>query len=198
MFLGYSILAGEIVHQLRSALDHLVWQLILDEGATPIDGKTGFPVFHIEADYDKYGVRMIAGVATQTATDIRSLQPFHTNPADTAPLYVLNEMWKREKHRLLNFASLKIMSGCTTAYVYPSGRTIVDHGVGFNPGPFTDGAELCRLQYPSDFTPDVKMSVTYAWAMRFEDAGPATGQSPTELLTRLVEVVEKAIMLLDR
>ena len=37
----WGVMAGEIVHHLRSALDHLAWQLVLDGGGTPKKGAGG-------------------------------------------------------------------------------------------------------------------------------------------------------------
>ena len=39
----FTILAGEIVHHLRSSLDHLAWALVLKNGNRP-DQRTHFPV----------------------------------------------------------------------------------------------------------------------------------------------------------
>jgi hypothetical protein len=44
LFLGFSVVAGEVVHQARSSLDHLVWGLLTESGA-PKGRKAGFPVF---------------------------------------------------------------------------------------------------------------------------------------------------------
>ena len=35
LFIHYSILAGEVVHQARSSLDHLIWQLIIQSHWCP-------------------------------------------------------------------------------------------------------------------------------------------------------------------
>src|SRR4051812_8089914 len=38
------VIVGDLVHNLRSALDHLVWQLVLLEGRTP-GGHNRFPIY---------------------------------------------------------------------------------------------------------------------------------------------------------
>jgi hypothetical protein len=40
-----SVLLGDFLHNLRSALDHLAWQLVLVNGSTP-GKRTGFPIYH--------------------------------------------------------------------------------------------------------------------------------------------------------
>ena len=48
----WGVLIGEILHNLRSALDHLIWQLvILETGAPPTTTKTAFPIFETAAGY---------------------------------------------------------------------------------------------------------------------------------------------------
>ena len=57
---GLPLIAGEAAHQLRSALDHLVWQLVIaNTGATPTGTKSGFPIFKNEKGYDKRAPSMI-------------------------------------------------------------------------------------------------------------------------------------------
>ena len=57
---GFPLIAGEAAHQLRSALDHLVWQLVIaNTGATPTGTKSGFPIFKNEKGYDKRAPSMI-------------------------------------------------------------------------------------------------------------------------------------------
>src|ERR1700687_47569 len=40
----WGCIVGEVVHNLRSALDHLAWQLVLANGGTP-NRATEFPIF---------------------------------------------------------------------------------------------------------------------------------------------------------
>ena len=39
----WSLILGDLLHNLRSALDHLAWQLVVDGGGTPSQD-TNFPV----------------------------------------------------------------------------------------------------------------------------------------------------------
>jgi hypothetical protein len=41
--LRLSVLLGDFLHSLRSSLDHIAWQLVLDNGGTP-DKSTSFPI----------------------------------------------------------------------------------------------------------------------------------------------------------
>src|SRR6266571_1418849 len=46
LFIHYSIVAGEVVHHARSALDHAIWQMV----PAPTLGLTGFPVLRNRSD----------------------------------------------------------------------------------------------------------------------------------------------------
>jgi len=67
------LIIGEAAHQLRSALDHLVWQLVVDNtGAAPTGTRTGVPIFKTEKGYNQRASAMIAGVSHAAALRIRA------------------------------------------------------------------------------------------------------------------------------
>jgi hypothetical protein len=99
---------GEIAHNLRSALDHLVVQLVVDNGRDPESTRTQFPIFLREDDYrQKRGRRpahreaMLDGVAKSNKTVIDGLQPYQAGPrsARRHPLWLLREITDRDRHR---------------------------------------------------------------------------------------------------
>jgi hypothetical protein len=45
------LIAGDAIHNIRSALDHLAWQLVLSAGNTP-GQSTSFPIFDTAAKYE--------------------------------------------------------------------------------------------------------------------------------------------------
>jgi hypothetical protein len=60
----WSIIIGEMVHNLRSALDHLVWQLvILETSEQPVGDRTQFPIFESEEKVDHHAPVMLKGLA---------------------------------------------------------------------------------------------------------------------------------------
>lgn len=62
----WSAVIGEIVHNLRCALDYLVFQLIiLETGTAPTSSKVQFPIFETEAGFNSRGVpKMLHGVGS--------------------------------------------------------------------------------------------------------------------------------------
>ena len=159
---------------------------MIQSGATPKDGISGFPIYSNESKYQEKGRRMIKGVNPAAVTIIDGLQPFEPRHVSD-PLYILNEMWNRDKHRLLNFTNIALYAYKAT-YTYPRKyrESPIRNLIGMN-----DGAELCRFRHPSDLTPEVRISHHYAHSgLVFKDAGPATGKEVVELLPQLVNVVE--------
>jgi hypothetical protein len=105
---------GDIVHNLRSALDHLAWQLAILAGNNPPPENTEYPVFKDEAQYRPKNIKLgkppppgsglfkVRGLAADDHALIESLQPYKThviNPA-SAPLWVLHDLANIDKHRI--------------------------------------------------------------------------------------------------
>ena len=99
----WSILVGEILYNLRSALDHLVWQLVLANGQTP--GRHN--EFLIAIDHQRWlqgKGRTLTGVSPKHQAMISYLQPFTGGinlPFNVSNLKVLDDLSNIEKHRHL-------------------------------------------------------------------------------------------------
>ena len=61
------LIAGDAIHNIRSALDHLAWQLVLSTGNTP-GPSTSFPIFDSAAEYETRSERKVKGMR-QAAID---------------------------------------------------------------------------------------------------------------------------------
>jgi len=123
--LEWSGIIGDIVHNLRSALDHLLWQLTLANGHTPPaviprkrnapGGKwrdISFPIHLAPYPVDHLGnlipwvrakePKSLWGIGPSLRADLQRLQPFnHGQDAPKKPLAVLDELWNTDKHRHL-------------------------------------------------------------------------------------------------
>jgi hypothetical protein len=98
---GGAIIIGDILHNLRSALDHIAWQLALLSTPSPHD-KTEFPIFW-QNDNRTNGIikRLLQNVPDDARKVIEALQPYATPNPRTHPLWLLQELSNRDKHRLL-------------------------------------------------------------------------------------------------
>jgi hypothetical protein len=127
----WAVLIGDCVHNLRSALDHLAFQLMLGNRSGPVPRdlykSSAFPIMLSGRKWAKRvgkgdrkgqptndsGLYKIQGVSAIAADLIESLQPYHRrkNP-ETRSLWELDELWNADKHRLfpLVHTSFEVLS----------------------------------------------------------------------------------------
>lgn len=102
----WSILAGEVTFHLRSALDHLAWQLALlhVKGREP-SLRTEFPIFDTSTAYDDPRVGAapkLKDILPAAHPDIESLQPYHRAEWPLVDLlWMLHRLNITDKHRIL-------------------------------------------------------------------------------------------------
>ena len=121
--LRFSVLAGEIIHHLRSSLDHLIWALALQHHATP-DPNIGFPICLTEEKFiaARKG-RKINGISGSALAIIERLQPYRNtdwrNTVSDNPLRIIQEFNNTDKHRLL---AVVVSAAHIPGQIYFSGR----------------------------------------------------------------------------
>ncbi len=102
--LRFGVLAGEIIHHLRSSLEHVAWMLSSEQHR--LDDPTGiaFPIFTEEPKKKELAryCRNIEGIESPDARAlIKQLQPYKApNPTDD-PLAILHELDREDKHHTL-------------------------------------------------------------------------------------------------
>jgi len=117
--LRFSVLAGEIIHHLRSSLDHIAWTLTNSSYKTPAnESAITFPVSRNRPstkDEIKSFERKIGGVKPQWAVDlIKKLQPYEaTDPVDD-PLLIVHDMDRIAKHRELPLVIASVVMTVTS------------------------------------------------------------------------------------
>jgi hypothetical protein len=125
--LRLGVIIGECLYDLRSALDHIVWQLVLRNGVTP-NHENMFPIC-LTPDGFARSVKKnrLRGVSVPAHALIESLQPYKTPATDTHlhPLWVLNQLMNIDKHRALTLAAIR--SGKNdVSFIGEDGRIIED------------------------------------------------------------------------
>jgi hypothetical protein len=99
------LLVGEFAHHLRSALDNLLWQLVLLRGGSPTT-KTQFPIYESRERYQA-SLWMLRGVSADDRAAIEAVQPFQLGDraADSYPslLAWLNNV---DKHRFVHVGGI--------------------------------------------------------------------------------------------
>jgi len=108
----WGVRVGEIVHNMRSALDHIVWELvILNTGNPPRTNQNQFPIFETEAGFNARGVRkFLHDVRADAINLIQSEQPFRTGEGVKSPLWHMRELSNADKHRTLHIVGTLLHS----------------------------------------------------------------------------------------
>lgn len=109
----WGVIIGEIVHDVRSALDHTIYQLVIHATGDPPadDTRTQFPIFIKPTGFDSCRGTMLRGVGQRQATTlIKDLQPFSTGEDSLSPLWHLNKLSNIDKHRTLHLTGGTIQS----------------------------------------------------------------------------------------
>jgi hypothetical protein len=104
-----SVIAGDLIQNLRSALDHAVWQIVLRHGQKP--GKhTCFPIYRSKSQFEKRvrnppkdRLGPLHGIdhSADEWTLIEAVQPYHAPDPVVDPLAVIAALSNADKHRTL-------------------------------------------------------------------------------------------------
>jgi hypothetical protein len=170
-----SVLIGEVVYQLRSALDHLVWQLVIANEQTPSD-KNEFPIFWkvpTSADNKAAFNRKIKGISSDALALVEALQPYHRPAPKEDPLWVIHELNNIDKHRLL-IQPAKRVSLTTRGIV----ELIAQHN---------------RADRPEIFQGDVEVNKHVTVQVLLKNAGSGKPEAVVPLLHQLTTYVERVI-----
>ena len=120
-----SLVAGDAVHALRSALDHLALELavaVSEDGLDPgIESSSEFPIFPFEKGTERgsdlfnrvqkktgepapgSGLHKLRGIDGEAVKAIEGIQPYHRGTAYAEdPLWVIHELDRIDKHRRLH------------------------------------------------------------------------------------------------
>jgi len=97
-----SVIAGDVIHNLRSALDHLAWHLVEASGKTP-GNWTGFPIFDpdsFKTKKDKTGFfeRKVQGMNSKVVDAIKVVKPYK---GGNNVLWTIHNLNIVDKHHLL-------------------------------------------------------------------------------------------------
>ncbi|MCH7620453.1 MAG: hypothetical protein IH870_00985, partial [Chloroflexi bacterium] len=124
----WSVIVGDIIHNLRSALDNMVYSL-----CTRPSRDTAFPLF-ANANVGTFN-RMTAHVPENAITDIKALQPYNYGEELAArhPLTALRVLSNADKHKTIHLSYISpqfplIGTNGQVAYV----RTLQDGSVEFS------------------------------------------------------------------
>lgn len=126
------LIFGDFVHNLRAALDNLVWEI-----ATQNRGKLNFPISRERPKPPAIFAPLLQrSIPPEAYEIIERLQPYHaTDPSDPRHrLAVLNSLWNKDKHR----TTTPVIAASHSGYSVVTGDDPPPQFV-LNPGDVTDG-----------------------------------------------------------
>ena len=185
---------GEIVHNLHSALDHLVWQLAILEAETPSKStKLQFPVFLTESGYRERGNEKLPGVSVAAKALIESLQPFATGEDRDSPLWHLYSLSVWDKHKDVPLAGM-----LSQRFVFgPVRMKDVEHIILAGPQLLKHDAVIgvIRMKPGASYTPPngVKMKTQVIVVEAFEQPEAVAGREVTTTLGKCGERVNEIL-----
>jgi len=184
-----SIIAGEINHQLRSALDHLVYQLVLEAGGTP-HGRNAFPIYDDERQFigqverrrrstDRPGPLSGLDPRSEAWALIKRAQPYQRGDcADN--LTLLRDFSNADKHReLWAFAAYPEPDDLEKLVHWNPDAILLEKDFRFQPGdPFEDETVVMSLRFdPHGPESNVDVRGQLPLEIAFTDGNPETTHS---------------------
>ncbi|MHB1220361.1 MAG: hypothetical protein ACYC1L_19420 [Alphaproteobacteria bacterium] len=142
------VLMGEIIHNLRTSLDHLVCALVLRENSEPSWG-IQFPICDTTKEFERACQRgKIKGISDRHMKIIESIQPYWTSESGNHPLSILRRLNNADKHRLL-IGGYGVMVSPHQFYINPgSGRAgIASVSLPRAVLPTENGVEVSRISF---------------------------------------------------
>jgi hypothetical protein len=199
-------IAGDAIHNLRAALDYLIWQLVEANGQVP-NQRTEFLFGNDEADFSTRckGKILKMGVSAPAMDLIEALKPYN---GGNDGLYALHRLDIRDKHRLLITVgglrdriiySPKVLGSIEFRAGGPDGRLLpVDlkpEWVAFHYAahasmfPLNNRAELYRLSADDLRNPTVEMNPKFGFQIAFGEQGIFQGEPLVESLGKLTQLI---------
>jgi hypothetical protein len=145
-------IVGDLLHNLRSALDSVVYDLSVAAKPALTEkerGSVGFPIALREKNFDMAKVRYAPRAAQ---AEVKCAQPYTGDKADMHPLWLLSRFNNVDKHRQVLVVPANTMGGSWQDSSLPERPRESFHPL----GPFEDGAELARFSF-SEPQPEVDM-----------------------------------------
>jgi hypothetical protein len=191
----WGVIIGDIIHNLRSALDLLVSALLLANGKTP-NKSCGFPVYSGKDEFMKDGVKRVKGLSAEALELIMTIKPYKEENLRLWQLHQLNILDKHQliipvasayKNVVLDFAAgLRQLGGFEEIPPMPLALEPVG-----KPFPLVAGAELFRINKAARDGSDMKPQFTFE--LVFGEGEIIEGEKLLPTLREFVAIVENIL-----
>jgi hypothetical protein len=195
------LLAADLVHNTRVALDHVLARLKDHFGGNP--GHGVFPTWQTEALWQEKIVHAkrsaLTGLAKPAVDLIYGEQPLHRGSPAEDPLVILNTLDGADKHRLLHpsFVHLVVEEGLDLIEIL-DGRKVIDAQSLWRRGEMLEhGTRLARVMIRGDMKRAIRLRSDLQFSVAAGEAGaPMTAH--TAMIARVRGIADRAAALIDR
>jgi hypothetical protein len=195
------VIVGELIHDVRSGLDHLVRELVLENGGDPGESSQ-FPIYDSETKWfqdvedrdPKKKPSPIEGVTNDVFERIKAAQPYHLRHKQRRghPLMQLLLMSNVDKHRTLHVVSVSAHAPHTARYEPPGYVTAMKTKF-VKPGVLVQsGTELGRIRRRIKMMPPPDVEIIVRVVGRAQFAFGVKGRPPIATLTDLSGILSFA------
>lgn len=181
--LRFALIVGDLIHNLRSALDHLVWQLVLRDGQEP-SYINQFPIFD---DRDKFLQEVkfrkknpersiLYGITTDgdAWTIIETAQPYNCTPVYASDLRCIARLSNRDKHRTLYTYEPIVTDNINEVISWNPDAILLEMRTSANSLSFKEPTEVIRYRFADHPNPSVHVNGKLA-------IFPCFGEPPIEV-----------------
>jgi hypothetical protein len=208
--LRIAVLAGEVVHHLRSAFDHVIWALAKKNGIDD-DVRVQFPVCDSSEKFEEAVRRgIIRGVSIADRPLIEALQPYRASDPANSILRILHDLDVTDKHKLLVVVTHALVLG-NTLTITKNDNPAPDFGIELPPArtdsqgrlvaeypwAIEDGIEVHWVPLRGPANPGFEMKTNATIPIAFERVGTITRGPIIPILEQLCLGVERAIRTFD-
>lgn len=195
-----TLITGDVIQNLRSALDHLAYDLwVRESNGHGREDKIYFPIDKDIASYNRNKSGRTRGISAQSRGIVDSLRPY---PGGNDTLWRIHALNNRDKHRLLVTAGSSFQSVDLGAYMMATMRKMPDLPEGMlanlpdlslfvrpadNLFPLKVGAELFIGGENDEEDPDMK----FQFGVVLHEPGVVDGEPITDVLSAMIAEVER-------
>lgn len=160
----FSIIAGDIIHNLRCALDHLVCQLILRDGHEP-SRRSEFPIYECKEKFfdevkfrkrkPKFSVLYGIEVDGDAWTIIEKAQPYLCSPLYASAIRVIGRFSNMDKHKALLVQIPLVGREISQAIGWAKEAVLLEQRMGSTTLSLKEPTEVIRYRFADEPNPNV-------------------------------------------
>lgn len=204
----WGLLIGDVVVNLRAALDHMIWSLSVAQSGPPTYPLTSkwrriqFPICLSEKIWATARSRQIWALGSDVKSTLRKFQPFTAALPRLHPLWILKELANLNKHRTLPILARRLSPGFLTVSPPPIRGRLLG---GRHLAPFVGTQELARVALEARYAakdsraPSVGDTLTSVMCLKldmnivFGEGVPGSGRDVIGTLNQCGALVRSAI-----